>query len=69
MVDKWRVRLGKVCIMNTKVFGYMGRLDPGSYNFPGHSFRSKGESQSFKAALFDNSSWLDYQEVNDSVLC
>ena len=55
--------------MSTKVFGYMGRLDPGSYNFPGHSFRSKGESQSFKAALFDNSSWLDYQEVNDSVLC
>jgi len=46
-----------------------GPHQPRKYNFPRHSFGRKGELRSFKAAWFDNWSWLDYQEVNDSVLC
>ena len=42
---------------------------PRKYNFPGRSFGSKGELQSFKAAWFDNWSRLDHHEMNDSVLC
>ena len=40
-----------------------------SFTFPKCSFGTKGKNRAFSSAWFSKSSWLDYSEANDQVVC
>jgi hypothetical protein len=46
-----------------------GPNQPKKFAFPSRQFGRKGEKRSFKPAWFSDWPWLDYRELDDSVVC